>query len=183
MNAMSAPRGTLPQVFVLEVAQSLPRGAGDGVLRAAYAAGEAPASSAIERERYYRLCDCMLGWAQAALRRVGLADYASFLDQARGLGVDGAAMAAQTLSTARRVLDSEPYASAGDRAFIEAARRTLLETHKALNVGVRIGDPERQRQMMRSGTATAARAFVSARGFLGGAPEEARATVAAMRAA
>jgi hypothetical protein len=125
----------------------------------------------------------MLGWSQAALRRVGLADYAGFLGQARGLGADGAAMAAQTLSTARRVLDSEPYARAADRAFIEAARRTLLETHKALNIGVRINDPERQRQMMRGGTATATRAFVSARGFLGGAPEQARATVGAMRAA
>lgn len=183
MNGMTAPRYTLPQVFALKVAQSLPRAAGDSVLRAAYAADETPVSPTIERERYYRLCDCMLGWSQAALRRVGLADYATFLDQARGQGVDGAAMAAQTLSTARRVLDSEPFASAGDRAFIEAARRTLLETHKALNIGVRIGDPERQRQMMRGGTATAARAFVSALGFLSGAPEEVRATVAAMCAA
>ncbi len=180
---MVEARYTLPQLFALEVAKSLPPGAGEGVLRAAYDAAEEPGTPEDELGRYYRLCDKMTEWAEAALRRVGLVDYATFLRQARGRGADGAAMAAQTLSTARRVLDSERYATAPDQAFVLAARRTLLETQKALNVASRVSDPRAERQVLRGGTATAARAFVAAWGFFGGAPAEARATVAAMRTA
>jgi hypothetical protein len=141
-----------------------------------------PHHPAAELEGYYRLCDCTTAWSGAALRKVGLMDYATFLDQARGGGTDGAIAAEQTLRTARSVLDQEPFADATDQTLLQAARKTLLETQKALSVATRVEDPRAERQALRAGTAAASRAFVAARGFIGTAPAQAQATVAAMRA-
>jgi hypothetical protein len=176
-----ASRNTLPQLFALEVAQALPRGAGEGIIRAAYRAGEEPRHAAAELEGYYKLCDCATAWSGAALRKVRIADYATFLDQYRGGGADGAIAAEQTLRTARLVLDQEPFLDAPDQIFLQAARKTLLETQKALHAAARVRDPSAERQTLRAGTAAASRAFVAAWGFLGAAPAQAQATVAAMR--
>jgi hypothetical protein len=75
----------------------------------------------------------------------------------------------------------EPYASTPDQTFVQAARKTILETIHALGVASRVTDLCAERRTLRAGTAAAARAFVAAYGFIGAAPEEARAAVSAMR--
>ncbi len=178
---MEASRQTLPQLFALEAAKGLPKGVDEAVIRVAYSGGEEPRHPSAELNGYYKLCDCAIAWSGAALRKVGLVDYATFLDQAGG-GADGAIAAEQTLRTARLVLDKEPFADAPDQTLLQAARKTLLEAQKAVSVAARVEDPRAEHQTLRAGTAAASRAFVAAHGFLGSAPAQAQATVAAMRA-
>jgi hypothetical protein len=180
---MVASRNTLPQLFSLEVAQAVPRAAAEGVLRVAYAAGEASVASEVGLGRYYRLCDRMIGWSESAPCECVFLNTLTCFRQAHGLGVDGAAIAERPLSTARRVLDPEPLASSPGRGFLDAAPKTLLETRKAAQIATRVSDPWGWTQMLRHGTMTGARAFVAAWASFGGAPAEARATVASMRPA
>jgi hypothetical protein len=177
-----ASRQTLGQRFILEVASRLPNGAAEGVIRAAYDAEEELRPPTVELEAYYNLCDRATGWSAAGLRRIGLVDYATLLGQAHGRGLDGATAAEQTLRTVRWILDREPVAETADETFLRAARKTASETRKALGVAGRLRDPSAERQTLHLGTAAASRAFVAGWGFFGGAPAEARATVAAMRA-
>jgi hypothetical protein len=151
-------------------------------MHAAYNAAEEPATPDAELARFYRLCDQATRWCETALRKVGLRSYASVVGQGRGWGRDGAAMAEQTLRTALFVLGEEPYAGAPDQAPIQAARKTILETVKALGVASRVADPRAERRTLRTGTAAVSRAFIAAWPFFGDAPNEARTTTAAMRA-
>lgn len=178
---MSGSAATIPQLFAVEAAKGTPTTTGAAIMRAAYDAAEVPASADTELRRYYALCDRAATWCEAALHKVRLSDYAGFVAQGRGWGADGAAAAEQTLRTALFVLGEAPYASKPDQIFIQAARKTISETIHSLGVANRITDPCAERGTLRAGTAAAARAFVAARGFIGGAPEEARATVATMR--
>jgi hypothetical protein len=178
---MSGSAATIPQLFVVEAMKGLPRDMGLAVRDAAYDASERPASPEVELQRYYALCDRATTWCESALHQVRLGDYAGFIAQGRGWGRDGAAAAEQTLRTALRVLGEEPYASAPDQTFIQAARKTILETIHALGVASRVADPRADLRTVRAGTAAAARAFVASQGFIGAPAEEARATVAAMR--
>lgn len=172
---------TLPQLFVLEAARGMPRTMGAAVVRAAYQASEARASPDAELERYYALCARATSWCEAALRRVGLGDYAGFVAQGRGCGRDGLLAPEQTLRTALFVLGEEPYASRPDQAPVQAARKTILETVCALEAAGRIVDARAERTVLRAGTAAASRAFVAGQVFLGAPAHEARATVGAMR--
>jgi len=176
---------TLPQLFTWEAAKSMPPGAGSAVMCAAYDAAEEPATPEVELARFHRLGDQATWWSEIALRKVGsgLGVYADLLSDARGRGRDGAAMAEQAIRSALLILGDEPFSTVPDQAFIRAARKTLLETLHALRVASRINDPRAERRTLRAGTAAASRAFINAWGFFGGAPAEARATVAAMRAA
>jgi hypothetical protein len=178
---MSGSAPTIPQLFVVEAMKGLPHGVDVAVRNAAYDPAEEPASPEAELQRYYALCDRATAWCEAALRKVRLGDYAGFVAQGRGWGRDGAVAPEQTLRTALRVLSNEPYASLPDQTFILAARKTVLETIHALSVASRVADARAERSTLRTGTAAAARAFVAAWGFFGAAPDEARATVGAMR--
>jgi hypothetical protein len=178
---MIGSASTILQLFVVEAMKGLPRGMGVAVRDAAYDASEEPTSPDTELQRYYALCDRATAWCEAALHKIRLGDYAGFVAQGRGWGRDGAATAEQTLRTALFVIGEEPYASVPDQTFIQAARKTILETIHALGVASRVTDPRAERSTLRTGTAAAARAFVAASGFIGAPPEEARATVTAMR--
>jgi hypothetical protein len=169
------------QRFVREVAEMLRPGAGSAVMRAAYDAGEVPRSAPLELAAYYGLADRATGWAGAALRKLGLSDYADFLAARPIVDAYGADEAEQVLRNARFILENERFPVVYD-AFLLKARTTLAETQKVVNLAARIQDPQEERQQVRLGTAAAARAFVAAWGFFGSAPEEARATAQAMRA-
>jgi len=177
---MAGSASTLPQLFAVEAAKGMAPGAGAAVMRAAYDAAEVPATPDAELRRYRALCDHALGWCQTALRSINLGDYATFLDQGRGWGQDGAAAAEQTIRTTLSILGDEPYASLPDQAVVQAARRTLLETKHALSIAS-VTEARAERRTLRAGTAAASRAFIAAWPFFGAAPTEARATVGAMR--
>lgn len=183
MFRVNGSASTLPQLFTWEAAKGMPRGAGAAIMDAAYDAAEEPATPDAELTRFLGLCDHMTRWSEAALHKVGLGDYANLLPQARGQAGNGAAMAEQSLRSALLALGDESFANAPDQAFIQATRKTLLETQHVLQVASRIKDPHAERRTLRAGTAGASRAFVAAWGFFVAAPAEASATVAAMRAA
>jgi hypothetical protein len=180
---MTGSASTLPQLFAWEAAKGMPSGAGGAVMDAAYDAAEEPATPEAELARFHHLCDQATRWSEIALRKVGrgLGLYADLLSQARGRGRDGAAMAEQAIRSALLILGDEPFSTAPDQAFIQSARKTLLETLHALRVASRVNDPRVERRTLRAGTAAASRAFINAWGFFGGGPAEARATVVAMR--
>jgi hypothetical protein len=95
------------QRFVREVAEMLRPGAGSAVMRAAYDAGEVPRSASLELAAYYGLADRATGWAGAALRKLGLSDYADFLAARPIVDAYGAEEAEQVLRNARFILENE----------------------------------------------------------------------------
>jgi hypothetical protein len=159
LGRMSGSAATIPQLFAVEAAKGTPTATGAAIMRAAYDAAEMPASADTELRRFYALCDRATTWCEAALHKVRLGDYAVFVAQGRGWGADGAATCEQTLRTALFVLGEEPYASAPDQTFIQAARKTILETIHALGVASCVTDLRAERRALRAGTAAAARAF------------------------
>lgn len=179
---MNESRYTLLQGFVLDVTHQFRDAAGEAVQRVAYDADEATRPAHAELETYYALCDRARGWACAGLRRIGLVNYANFMDRARVLGVDGAIEVGTTMETALAVLEQEAFPS-GLEPFVLAARTVLCEARKSLDIAVATDDPEAERQNLRAGTEAAARAFVAARVFLASPADDARETAAAMRAA
>ena len=174
-------RHTLAQRFALGVAERLPSGAKEQVLHAAYDAAEAPRAPYEEQESYYRLCDRAKSWASPGLRRLGLVDYANFLDRTRVLHVDGAVEADCTLGTTLTVLQEESSATILI-PFVRSTTTALHEARKAVTIAVETNDPDAEHEALRIGTAAASRGLVAAWPLLGSAPAEAGATVRSMRA-
>jgi len=121
---VTGSRHTLLQRFVLDVVPRFPQVAGEAIQRAAYDAGEEPRPAYEELEAYYALCDYARGLAARALRRIGLVDYANFLDRTRVIGVDGTIEVGLTIGTALTVLEREAFPS-GLEPFVRAAQTVL----------------------------------------------------------
>jgi hypothetical protein len=168
------------QRFVTEVAQRMQPGARSAVMRAAYSPDEVLRSAPQELAAYYSLADRAVQWSAAALRKLGYS--ASFLTERPIRDVYAAEAAEQVLRDVRLRLDTQEFPPVYD-AFLLQARTTLLETEKVVGFAARIRDARADRDLLRLGTSAASRAFFAGWGFFGSAPDEARATAQAMRAA
>jgi hypothetical protein len=98
----------------------------------------------------------------------------------------GRAEACETPQTTCQLIAAgrcRPARFCDDGAFLPTARATPLETEKVVGFAARIRDVRAQLDLLRLGTASAVRTFVPGWGFFGSAPDGARATAQAMRAA
>jgi hypothetical protein len=181
VRVIVASRHTLAQRFALGVAERFGMGVQEQVLREAYDAAEKPRALHAEQESYYRLCDRAKGWGSPGLRRIGLVDYANFLDHTRVLHVDGAVEAYCTLGTTVAILERESFPTSL-APFVRCTTTALHEAHKAVTIAVETSDPDAERESLRIGTAAASRGLVAAWPLLGSVSAETGVTVRAMRA-